>query len=179
MDPFRHAFQKREFLVYSRLKTRDPTHPSTLLFEIKARPELSYIIAMARPYPGRNKAMYVCPCYIGAAWYLLQSRLNTFLELKIENERLQNRLRELTGSAPGTVMNASPVISNRYPPSSSGPLPLYTSTSLNVGGYEDAVRSPVRSSFDGGSLYATSTLVDHQEDEEGGKKKKVHTLLQV
>ncbi len=109
-------------------------------------------------------------------------RLNTFLDLKVENERLQRRLRELTGNAPG-ALNVSPVVSNRYPPNP-GPLPLYTSTSLSVGGYDsDRVRTPVRSSFDGGgggvnlgpptSLYSTNTLADHLEEEDGSKKKKV------
>ncbi|KAF8901287.1 hypothetical protein CPB85DRAFT_1439155 [Mucidula mucida] len=165
VDAFRTTFQAgSEFMVYTKLKTRDPMYPPSLLFEIKAHPQMSFIIAMARPYPSRNAAM-----------------LNTFLDLKVENERLQRRLRELTGNAPG-ALNVSPVVSNRYPPNP-GPLPLYTSTSLSVGGYDnDRVRTPVRSSFDGGgggvnlgpptSLYSTNTLADHLEEEDGSKKKK-------
>ncbi len=58
VDAFRTTFQAgSEFMVYTKLKTRDPMYPPSLLFEIKAHPQMSFIIAMARPYPSRNAAM--------------------------------------------------------------------------------------------------------------------------
>lgn len=96
-----------------------------------------------------------------SAFLIIAPRLNTFLDLKLENQRLQTRLRELTGSSSPSVMTK-------------GPLPLFTSTSM------------AGETFDGGStnggtvgssLYATSSLDVHtggeDDRDDGGKKKKV------
>ncbi|KAH7889540.1 white collar 2 type of transcription factor [Phlebopus sp. FC_14] len=100
LHAFRNAFEdslrtRTEMNSYVRLKTRNDHPPpnapqAEILFEIKGYPH--YIenestarcfFAVAKPYPSRNVAM-----------------LNTFLELKIENERLQQRLAELRVRAP-------------------------------------------------------------------------------
>ncbi|RDX56426.1 GATA-domain-containing protein [Lentinus brumalis] len=95
---FRAAFtesvrSKTEMLAYARLQcknefnvSRDYTSaPKEVLFEIRGRPhhlpdtdEFKCYFAMAQPYPSRNTAM-----------------LNTFLELKMEHERLQQRIVQL------------------------------------------------------------------------------------
>ncbi|KAL7283657.1 hypothetical protein ACG7TL_003093 [Trametes sanguinea] len=75
------AYCKNEFYVASDLTSA----PREVLFEIRGRPhflpatdEFKCYFAMAQPYPSRNIAM-----------------LNTFLELKTENERLQQRVAQL------------------------------------------------------------------------------------
>lgn len=89
---FRASFEqslrsRMEMLSYVRFKCQhEYTSPAKeVLFEVKGYPH--YIddeqyarcfFAVAKPYPSRNTAM-----------------LNTFLELKIENERLQQRLADL------------------------------------------------------------------------------------
>ncbi|OBZ65666.1 Cutinase gene palindrome-binding protein [Grifola frondosa] len=95
-----------EILAYCRLQCKNDFYvcsdytsaPREVLFEIKGHPHflpdstkfLCYF-AMAKPYPSRNTAM-----------------LNTFLELKMENERLQQRILELrTQSA--TLSAAEPM----------------------------------------------------------------------
>ncbi|KAK0211187.1 white collar 2 type of transcription factor [Desarmillaria ectypa] len=142
-DAFRLTFAEsvrthQDLHSYVRLKCSNQTND--VLFEIKSRIEDDCWYTMARPYPGRNM-------------------LNTFLDLKLENQRLQTRLRELTGSSSPSVMTK-------------GPLPLFTSTSM------------AGETFDGGSangggmvgsgLYATGSLDVHTggEDDDGGKKKK-------
>ncbi|KAF8136525.1 white collar 2 type of transcription factor [Boletus edulis] len=86
---------RTEMNSYVRLKARSHIIPqiipqSEVLFEVKGYPhfienELAprCFFAVAKPYPSRNVAM-----------------LNTFLELKIENERLQKRLADLRVRAP-------------------------------------------------------------------------------
>nr|URY20121.1 blue light receptor WC2 [Flammulina filiformis] len=142
-----------EFTVYSRLNSKDTGPPANALFEIKGRPSMSYFFVMARPYPSRNTAA-----------------LNTFLDLKIENQRLQQRLRELTGQSP---VEPAAATSNRYPPS----LPLYTSTSLTIGGaFDEPTQSPATARGTIDALYTTGTLTERNEDEDGGKKKKAKKM---
>ncbi|KAI0672885.1 hypothetical protein C8Q78DRAFT_1077203 [Trametes maxima] len=84
---------KTEMLVYARLQCKNEFYvasdyrsaPREVLFEIRGRPhflpetdDFQCYFAMAQPYPSRNTAM-----------------LNTFLELKMENERLQQRVAQL------------------------------------------------------------------------------------
>ncbi|KAI8989751.1 hypothetical protein BD414DRAFT_459868 [Trametes punicea] len=84
---------KTEMLAYARLQCKNEFYvasdytsaPREVLFEIRGRPhflpgtdEFKCYFAMAQPYPSRNIAM-----------------LNTFLELKMENERLQQRVAQL------------------------------------------------------------------------------------
>ncbi|KAF8559728.1 hypothetical protein OG21DRAFT_1502956 [Imleria badia] len=104
---------RTEINSYVRLKARFPITPqnipqSEVLFEVKGYPhfienELAprCFFTVAKPYPSRNVAM-----------------LNTFLELKMENERLQKRLAELRVRAPSPSTpisgpSASPVYSLR------------------------------------------------------------------
>ncbi|KAI0748503.1 hypothetical protein C8Q80DRAFT_1103352 [Daedaleopsis nitida] len=102
-ENFRKAFtesvqSKTEMLAYARMQWKNEFYMSTtdfssapkeVLFEIKGRPhylpdtgEFKCYFAMAQPYPSRNQAM-----------------LNTFLELKMENERLQQRVAQLRAQA--------------------------------------------------------------------------------
>ncbi|KAI0647390.1 hypothetical protein C8Q79DRAFT_907820 [Trametes meyenii] len=84
---------KTEMLAYARLQCKHEFYvasdytsaPREVLFEIRGRPhflpdtdDFQCYFAMAQPYPSRNTAM-----------------LNTFLELKMENERLQQRVAQL------------------------------------------------------------------------------------
>ncbi|KAJ1309113.1 hypothetical protein OPQ81_004790 [Rhizoctonia solani] len=87
-----------------------------------ADPEASCFIIMARPYPSRNTAM-----------------LDSFLELKIENERLRQQLLNLrTSGVPSSPALASPgypigqIAPNESPHGQSAPLasPAYPTTSL-------------------------------------------------
>ncbi|KIJ69150.1 hypothetical protein HYDPIDRAFT_105726 [Hydnomerulius pinastri MD-312] len=117
---FRSAFEeslrtRTEMNSYVRLKSRNDFAPqdapqAEVLFEIKGYPhfienELTArcLFAVAKPYPSRNIAM-----------------LNTLLELKTENERLQRRLAELRVSAPSPPAPISgPSVSSMYPPGTS------------------------------------------------------------
>ncbi|EJF66146.1 hypothetical protein BD309DRAFT_971911 [Dichomitus squalens] len=97
--PFRAAFAesirtKTDMLAYARLQCKNEFYvsatdytsaPKEVLFELRGRPhylphsdDFKCYFAMAQPYPSRNTAM-----------------LNTFLELKMENERLQQRVAQL------------------------------------------------------------------------------------
>ncbi|KAG7448235.1 uncharacterized protein BT62DRAFT_930327 [Guyanagaster necrorhizus] len=142
-DAFRSTFSEsvrthRDLHCYARLKCSNQTND--ILFEIKSRFEGDCWYTMARPYPGKNTSM-----------------LNTFLDLKLENQRLQARLHELTGSSSLSAMTK-------------GPLPLFTSTSM-AGETSDGSGGPVTV---GSGLYATGSLDVHTggEDDDGGKKKK-------
>ncbi|KAL1947982.1 hypothetical protein VTO73DRAFT_13706 [Trametes versicolor] len=95
---FRAAFAeslrtRTELLAYARLQCKNEFYvaadytsaPREVLFELRGRPHFlpdsdafQCFFAMAQPYPSRNTAM-----------------LNTFLELKMENERLQQRVAQL------------------------------------------------------------------------------------
>ncbi|KAM5531739.1 hypothetical protein V8D89_014588 [Ganoderma adspersum] len=84
---------RTDMLAYARLQCKNEfyvsanltSEPREVLFEIRGRPhylpesgDFKCYFAMAQPYPSRNTAM-----------------LNTFLELKMENERLQQRVAQL------------------------------------------------------------------------------------
>ncbi|CCL99268.1 uncharacterized protein FIBRA_01283 [Fibroporia radiculosa] len=111
---FRSAFEesvrtRRAMLAYARLQCKNDfymandysSRPREVLFEITGRPHVlpdtdafQCFFAVAKPYPSRNTAM-----------------LNTFLELKMENERLQQRLVQLraqAGASPGALDAAAP-----------------------------------------------------------------------
>ncbi|KAI0636646.1 hypothetical protein C8Q77DRAFT_1154565 [Trametes polyzona] len=97
-ENFRAAFtesvrSRTELLAYARLQCKNEFYvasdytsaPREVLFELRGRPHFlpdsdafQCYFAMAQPYPSRNTAM-----------------LNTFLELKMENERLQQRVAQL------------------------------------------------------------------------------------
>ncbi|KIY71024.1 hypothetical protein CYLTODRAFT_419169 [Cylindrobasidium torrendii FP15055 ss-10] len=153
---FRTSFERgQEFLLYCRLKTKEPIYPNEVLFEIKARPSTrsSCFFAMARPYPSRNTAA-----------------LNTFLSLKIENWRLQQKLHDLSGrpTFPKLRVDEPQTMGNRF--ALGGAHSLFTPSSL-IPGYDDS-QSPMRSTFDTGAVFGTAPTADH-DDEDGGRKKKV------
>lgn len=114
---FRASFEqslrlRMEMLSYVRFKCQNEyTSPAKeVLFEVKGYPH--YIddeqyarcfFAVAKPYPSRNTAM-----------------LNTFLELKIENERLQQRLADLrVRMPPPSIAHTGHSIASMYSSSSS------------------------------------------------------------
>ena len=101
-------------LAYARLQCKNEFYVSTdytsapkeVLFEIRGRPhylpssdDFKCYFAMAQPYPSRNTAMYVHPPARNVLGHEANGaavvRLNTFLELKMENERLQQRVAQL------------------------------------------------------------------------------------
>ncbi|KAG2146884.1 white collar 2 type of transcription factor [Suillus bovinus] len=123
---FRASFEqslrlRMEMLSYVRFKCQSEyAFPAKeVLFEVKGYPH--YIdgeqyarcfFAVAKPYPSRNTAM-----------------LNTFLELKIENERLQQRLADLrVRMPPPSVAHTGQSMASMYSTSSSpcGPVPTVT-----------------------------------------------------
>ncbi|KAF9454604.1 GATA-domain-containing protein [Macrolepiota fuliginosa MF-IS2] len=110
---FRRAFEDSirtdtELLSYVRLRCSQATKPShtsanDILFEINGYPhfvmgqgpDCKCFFAMAKPYPSRNIAM-----------------LNTFLELQMENERLQQRLAALKVRANSQIAPAGQSLPN-------------------------------------------------------------------
>ncbi|KAF8891182.1 hypothetical protein BD779DRAFT_1513708 [Infundibulicybe gibba] len=175
-----------ELLSYVRLKCSDstPSHPKDVLFELKGYPhfasehdkELGCFFVMAKPYSSRNTAL-----------------LNTFLELKIENERLQERVLELRAKVPKPVLPSSsplttqtnpiyssssmttprilpiPVVPSQRPLDSSGSGSYYPSAVAP--GFDEIVPSPVRTTFDtpayaGGALYGNNVMSANSNTEE-------------
>lgn len=149
---------RTELLCYVRLKCKNEfsqdardysTSPKEVLFEFKGYPhfvqdemECKCFFAMARPYPSRNTAM-----------------LNTFLELKVENERLHQRLNELQqhvaqkavisagGQLPSDHTGGYPGYSNPMP------MPLSMPMTLNPPVPESYYRSAGNSaSYESGSM---------------------------
>ncbi|KAG1800891.1 white collar 2 type of transcription factor [Suillus plorans] len=123
---FRVSFEqslrlRMEMLSYVRFKCQSEyTSPAKeVLFEVKGYPH--YIddeqyprcfFAVAKPYPSRNTAM-----------------LNTFLELKIENERLQQRLADLrVRPSPSSIAQTGQSMASMYstPSNSRGPVSIVT-----------------------------------------------------
>ncbi|KAH9832950.1 uncharacterized protein C8Q71DRAFT_839903 [Rhodofomes roseus] len=115
---FRSHFQESlhargSLLTYARLQCKNEfymasdysSRPREVLFEITGKPhffpdsdDFRCFFAVAKPYPSRNTAM-----------------VNTFLELKMENERLQQRVTHLRAQAKAlNVMfpSASPTLSS-------------------------------------------------------------------
>ncbi|KAF8636495.1 hypothetical protein AX17_003310 [Amanita inopinata Kibby_2008] len=173
---FQHSINANvELLVYLRLKANSS---KDILFELKGYPHLvndnecKCFFVMARPYPSRNTAM-----------------LNTFLELKIENERLQQRVAELksllplhsgsssTSSSNGSAYATSTMQQQRLL-STSGPHQKSLNTSAiyfassatscdeSLPGMRNSCELPCY----GSGLYATSAHPD--EDAEDGLRKK-------
>ncbi|KAL1732512.1 blue light receptor [Schizophyllum commune] len=199
---------EQELLSYVRLKcnnTKDASHTTTaayhhqqmhgqipqqpaqeVLFEIKGYPHYHpdrskcwCFFATARPYPSRNTAM-----------------LNTFFDLKIENERLQQRLVELRSQqpAPGAsngAPSASPITAtaaNSFTSSSSYPATTSSyaaSSSAYPHGpaaqssfYGDVTSPVTRTNYDPNSMYggtsfgAPAHASAPEEDDDGSSKKK-------
>ncbi|KAG2349425.1 hypothetical protein BDR05DRAFT_1055119 [Suillus weaverae] len=125
---FRASFEqslrtRMEMLSYVRFKCQSEyaSPAKEVLFEVKGYPH--YIddeqyarcfFAVAKPYPSRNTAM-----------------LNTFLELKIENERLQQRLADLRVRMPSpSIAHTGQSMASMYstPSSSRTPSSSFVST---------------------------------------------------
>ncbi|KAF8350600.1 white collar 2 type of transcription factor [Amanita rubescens] len=185
---FQHSIATNlELLSYLRFKSNSPSGDELsgfkeLLFELKGYPhfvndECRCFFAMAKPYPSRNTSM-----------------LNTFLELKMEHERLRHRLTELQSQLPPRTSASSPSIpttSAIYATStipSQGLLPVTgpqysksldhpnTRYALSSANYEDILsgsRDVLESANYGRcSLYSSSVHAD-EDSEEGVKKKKL------
>ncbi|EJD02231.1 uncharacterized protein FOMMEDRAFT_29301 [Fomitiporia mediterranea MF3/22] len=138
-----------------------------LLFEVRGHAlytpndnECKCFLVVAKPYPSRNMAV-----------------LNTFLELKIENERLTQRLKELkaqqdllpasadehAASAPLTTMTQFSGFEFARPPSSASQSPLSGSAAGGIG--------TIHTGFVHSTLPNTNPRDDDSED--GSKRKKV------
>ncbi|KAF8623502.1 hypothetical protein AX15_006285 [Amanita polypyramis BW_CC] len=180
---FQHSIAANiELLSYLRFKSSSPSADGLsgfqeFLFEFKGYPhfvndECRCFFAMARPYPSRNTSM-----------------LNTFLELKVEHERLQQRMAELQSQLPAqsnpsptatSATGAAYVLPTSLPPQpgtyskpSDPAISCYASRSAN---YEDMLLGP-RDALDStcygfNSLYASSSHPD-DDGEDGIKKKKL------
>ncbi|KAL4248834.1 Plant GATA Transcription Factor [Abortiporus biennis] len=168
-----------ELLTYSRLRCKPTnlfvaganpeyqTNTKEVLFEIKGYPhyipdrrDCSCYFAMAKPYPSRNTAM-----------------MNTFLELKMENERLLDRLYQLKQRQALQTPSSSSSVPTTTPPDLTSPIPSTFSTtgqsqyslvqhqmarsmepppppnSFYSGTYEELIPSPVNIRFDTSNNY--------------------------
>ncbi|KAG2157560.1 white collar 2 type of transcription factor [Suillus clintonianus] len=128
---FRASFEqslrsRMEMLSYVRFKCQSEyaSPAKEVLFEVKGYPH--YIddelyarcfFAVAKPYPSRNTAM-----------------LNTFLELKIENERLQQRLADLrVRMPPASIAHTGQSMPSIYSTPSTSRAPVQSATLRPVG----------------------------------------------
>jgi len=128
--------------------------------------------AVAKPYPSRNTAM-----------------LNTFLELKMENERLRQHLSELRKRAPQHL--SSTTMLSSYGPSMQTPLSYPVPTTIPnrssgemaqpyypMYGTSAAMPTPITGTMDGSSttpytaMYGSNLVVDDDVSEDGSRKKK-------
>lgn len=171
-----------------------------VLFEIKGYPhflqegdtDCACFFAMAKPYKSRNTDRYVFTILLILHERLTaKSSLNELLDLKLENERLQQRLRDLRAGAQNSSSDLSQSSSSSSSPSTylssvllgqtrmqgssslvpSSPTNFYPSGNMNHGKYEDSVPGLLRA----GGAYASPTVASSEENdhEEGSKKKKV------
>ncbi|KAI0317568.1 hypothetical protein OF83DRAFT_1058454 [Amylostereum chailletii] len=165
-ESFRAAFEGtladgREMLVYARLrcKTLAFEYPGAgagakeVLFEIYGYPHFvpgeqlaRCFFAVAKPYPSRNTAM-----------------LNTFLELKIENARLQHRLQALRGQAQGVFASQA-----------GGGEPLAANLGLDAA---PSLREPASYYSPASHNYGNAMYATEEEDEQ--KRKKVRGYRKV
>ncbi|KAJ4478500.1 white collar photoreceptors-like protein [Lentinula aciculospora] len=157
----------KELLAYVRLKCGTPatSYPfmpmKEVLFEIKGYPRFlvennpssgcQCFFAMAKPYISRNITM-----------------LNTLMELQLENEHLQTKLKALKAnqhSTPSSLYSTSSAlfIQQRQQPDNSSP---YYSSS-------NPVKSTIKSSFDNTALLNNP---GDEEPEDGQKKKKLKKM---
>ncbi|KAF8965217.1 hypothetical protein BDZ97DRAFT_1812751 [Flammula alnicola] len=163
-----------------------PSSPKDVIFDIKFYPhivenevEAKCIFAMASPYPSKNTAM-----------------LNTILDLKAENDRLQQKVTEYRNRLPAEAFT-----SGRPPPSQAGsmyatsslhpklhapvsgsmpqksaelPGAYLTSSTMLSGTFEGASSSPADpTEFGKSSVYASTSANPEDQGEEGSKKKKL------
>ncbi|KAJ3874290.1 white collar photoreceptors-like protein [Lentinula edodes] len=161
---------RKELLAYVRLKCGTPatSYPfmpmKEVLYEIKGYPRFvlennpssgcQCFFAMAKPYISRNITM-----------------LNTLMEVQLENEHLQTRLKALRAkqhSAPSSLYSTSSALftqPQRQQADSKSPFYLGP----------DTVKSPLKSSFDISTIPSNSGPGD-EESEDGHKKKKLKKM---
>jgi hypothetical protein len=160
----------KEMLAYVRLKCNVPatSHSSMptkeILYEIKGYPRFvvennpssgcQCFFAMGKPYISRNITM-----------------LNTMMELQLENEHLQTKLKVLKAKHHSSLSSSS---SSLYSTSSAlfKQADNITSTPFYLG--SDPVQSAIMSVFDSSALSVVNVVDD--EVEEGQKKKKLKKL---
>ncbi|KAF9520014.1 hypothetical protein BS47DRAFT_1387630 [Hydnum rufescens UP504] len=170
-----------EMSTFVRLSGKSSSDVPWRLFEVRGHPyydpdqrECLCFFAMARPYPSRNTAM-----------------LDSFLELKIENERLRQRLIELRPSSyPPPPYLSAPAISNvrgsrdendhgRYQPLSLPRPYFHVPTSRAVIPLEDVTPERERHVASINSYPAAPRIrprEDEAEKEEVARKKKARKL---
>ncbi|KAL0571054.1 white collar 2 type of transcription factor [Marasmius crinis-equi] len=169
-----------ELITYVRLRCNSPatTYPfapvKEILFEIKGYPRFAkydsfgnvdqFFFALAKPYLSKNTAM-----------------LNTVLELQLENEHLQRKLRTLKSNMPNGPGNSHynpgfPIsISSGQRASVDGSSHYYTSGMDGRANMFDATKATAgRGSFDmTGSSAAMGVDAPNDDSEDGSKKKKL------
>ncbi|THU88611.1 GATA-domain-containing protein [Dendrothele bispora CBS 962.96] len=162
---FEDSLRRRsELLVYVRLKCNSPgtsfpfSPMKEILFELKGYAKFAHeedttcqcFFAMAKPYLSRNIAL-----------------LNTMMELQLENEQLQQKLKDLKHS------NAS-YTSSGIMASDAGGSNHYYPPGLDKSGYDSNLSSktPVRASFDASSGAGGPSSGGPEEEVEDGQKKK-------
>ncbi|KAF7986533.1 hypothetical protein HWV62_26246 [Athelia sp. TMB] len=186
-DAYDTSLQSRDsMLCYIRLRCNAPfsgnynAPPKEVLFEFKGHPhfmpgeaECKVFFAAAKPYPSRNTAM-----------------LNTFLELKMENERLLQRRAELHQQAPSlspSITSSTSALtygnSRPYPitiPRSDETSQPYYPRSAGAGyGNMSMMASPLSSSFGNstmspyGALHNAHAQVAEDTPDGGNTKKKL------
>ncbi|KAL5489977.1 WC2 [Sanghuangporus weigelae] len=173
---------RHDLSCYARLKCKPIGKSSSeqgnkeLLFEVRGHAlylpddtECKCFFLVAKPYPSRNMAV-----------------LNTFLELKIENERLTQRLKDLKAQQdvmPSGVLNDFPLGMSSSPPQSHQP--QFATFEFPASSRAGGMQSPTTANSTIGSFSAMQTgFVDStvpgantnntrdEEVEDGGKKKK-------
>lgn len=207
---FRASFEeavrgKSDLHTYARLKCGEAMSSASssskeLLFEINGYlhpdteedTEYQIFFATAKPYPSRNMTMYAQPKTIWPSTLNLHTRLNEFLDLKTENERLEQRAAELRSRVSQQSLSEFPILpvqsnllhsasavkasssdSMMEPPDSFYTMPVQDAV-------DESLSIPSRSSIDGsayttGALFSNSATGNTEEDlgEDGSKKKKV------
>jgi len=146
--------------------------------------------------------MCICWIFSDAHETDYSPRLNTFLELKMENERLHQRLSKLRKQAP----QLPPLASSSTMPASYGPAlmpaslpypapvtisnrdpgemaqPYYSTPATTTGGYNSMMHSSFNSIFCSSditphtAMYTLNSVMDEDISEDGFKKKKVKMI---
>lgn len=160
------------------LPSYSTTFPEDMLFEIRGEPrstdtEGAFLFVMAKPYPSRNTEIQ-----------------NTYLDLKMENDRLQRRRLELSNRLPKKLPSLPPIMpghiyatpSRIHGTSTAGGLlgidasgSYYPSTFGGLPGFDTLLSSSFNSTLYEGSTYRPpfQGLIGGDENEEGSRRKKV------
>lgn len=207
-ERFRNAFENSvqngvEFDIAVGLRTSAPaaqysiaSSQQEMLFDMKFYPHIAErdaasrcIFAMALPYAGRNTAMCVPRASTFSCYYSYAYRLNTILDLRADNDRLQLLVTEHRARLPADTSAAS-----TSSPSQAGS--MYATSSLNTARLPLPPPLPHKSTDMAGlttdplnmtkssatadgleygkaSLYTSNPTNLEEQAEEGSKKKKV------